>query len=47
MEFYISPQSGQFYMINVLKNQWLSVTCIYVCMFVCDIVHVHVLMDGG
>ena len=27
MEFYISPQSGQFYMINVLENQWLSVTC--------------------
>ena len=26
MEFYISPQSGQFYMINVLENQWLSVT---------------------
>ena len=26
MEFYISPQSGQFYMINVLGNQWLSVT---------------------
>ena len=26
MEFYISPQSGQFYMINVLDNQWLSVT---------------------
>ena len=25
MEFYISPQSGQFYMINVLENQWLSV----------------------
>ena len=24
MEFYISPQSGQFYMINVLENQWLS-----------------------
>ena len=28
MEFYISPQSGQFYMINVLENQWLSVTYI-------------------
>ena len=28
MEFYISPQSGQFYMINVLENQWLSVTLI-------------------
>ena len=28
MEFYISPQSGQFYMINVLENQWLSVTWI-------------------
>ena len=27
MEFYISPLSGQFYMINVLENQWLSVTC--------------------
>ena len=26
MEFYISPQSGQFYVINVLENQWLSVT---------------------
>ena len=26
MEFYISPQSGQFYMVNVLENQWLSVT---------------------
>ena len=26
MEFYISPQSGQFYMINVLENQWLTVT---------------------
>ena len=26
MEFYISPQSGQFYMINVFENQWLSVT---------------------
>ena len=26
MEFYLSPQSGQFYMINVLENQWLSVT---------------------
>ena len=26
MEFYVSPQSGQFYMINVLENQWLSVT---------------------
>ena len=26
MEFCISPQSGQFYMINVLENQWLSVT---------------------
>ena len=26
MEFYISPQNGQFYMINVLENQWLSVT---------------------
>ena len=26
MEFYISPQRGQFYMINVLENQWLSVT---------------------
>ena len=26
MEFYISPHSGQFYMINVLENQWLSVT---------------------
>ena len=26
MEFYISPTSGQFYMINVLENQWLSVT---------------------
>ena len=26
MEFYISPQSGQFYMINVLENQWLSIT---------------------
>ena len=26
MEFYISPQSGQFYMRNVLENQWLSVT---------------------
>ena len=26
MEFYISPQSGQVYMINVLENQWLSVT---------------------
>ena len=26
MEFYISPQSGQFFMINVLENQWLSVT---------------------
>ena len=26
MEFYISPQSAQFYMINVLENQWLSVT---------------------
>ena len=26
MEFYISPQSGHFYMINVLENQWLSVT---------------------
>ena len=26
MEFYISPQGGQFYMINVLENQWLSVT---------------------
>ena len=26
MEFYISPQSGQFYMINVLEYQWLSVT---------------------
>ena len=26
MEFYISPQSGQLYMINVLENQWLSVT---------------------
>ena len=25
MEFYISPQSGRFYMINVLENQW-SVT---------------------
>ena len=21
------PQSGQFYMINILENQWLSVTC--------------------
>ena len=29
MEFYISPQSGQFYMINVLENQWLSVTFKY------------------
>ena len=29
MEFYISPQSGQFYMINVLENQWLSVTIIF------------------
>ena len=28
MEFYISPQSGQFY-INVLENQWLSVTYKY------------------
>ena len=28
MEFYISPQSGQFYMINVLENQWLSVTLV-------------------
>ena len=28
MEFYISPQSSQFYMINVLENQWLSVTYI-------------------
>ena len=28
MEFYIIPQSGQFYMINVLENQWLSVTYI-------------------
>ena len=28
MEFYISLQSGQFYMINVLENQWLSVTLI-------------------
>ena len=26
MEFYISPQSDQFYIINVLENQWLSVT---------------------
>ena len=26
MEFYISPQSDQCYMINVLENQWLSVT---------------------
>ena len=26
MEFYISPQRGQFYMVNVLENQWLSVT---------------------
>ena len=26
MEFYKSTQSGQFYMINVLENQWLSVT---------------------
>ena len=26
MEFYISPKSGQFYMINVLEHQWLSVT---------------------
>ena len=28
MEFYISPQSSQFYMINVLENQWLSVAYI-------------------
>ena len=25
MENYISPQSGQFYMINVLENQWLFI----------------------
>ena len=25
-EFYTRPQSDQFYMINVLENQWLSVT---------------------
>ena len=25
MEFYISPQSGQFCMINVFENQWLSI----------------------
>ena len=31
MEFYISPQSGQFYMINVLENQWLSVTYMFTC----------------
>ena len=31
MEFYRSPQSGQFYMINVLENQWLSVICMNVC----------------
>ena len=30
MEFYISLQSGQFYMINVLENQWLSVTYTHV-----------------
>ena len=26
LEFYTRPQSGQFYMINILENQWLSVT---------------------
>ena len=26
LEFYTRPQSGQFYMINVLGNQWVSVT---------------------
>ena len=38
MEFYISPQSGQFYFINVLENQWLSVTCIFSVfyLFFCD-----------
>ena len=29
LEFYTRPQRGQFY-INVLENQWLSVTCIHV-----------------
>ena len=28
MEYYISPKSGQSYMINVLGNQWLFVTFI-------------------
>ena len=28
MEYYISPTSGQSYMINILGNQWLSVTFI-------------------
>ena len=26
LQFYKSPQIGQFYMINELGNQWLSVT---------------------
>ena len=29
MKFYISPQNGQFYMINVLENQRLSVTFMF------------------
>ena len=34
MEFCISPQSGQFYMINILENQWLSVN--YICHGIMD-----------